>query len=98
MSDDDEVAMNVDDGEITTNVDDDETSMDVDEPPDQCPAFVTFNCSTPGCVKQYRLYNNLVRVLSRRSSQIYIDFLPARFKYAGVVARVELCRKIYFVS
>ena len=61
MSDDDEVVMNVDDGEITTNVDDDETSMDVDEPLDQCPAFVTFNCSTPGCVKQYRLYNNLVK-------------------------------------
>ena len=61
MSDDDEVAMNVDDGEITTNVDDDETSMDVDEPLDQCPAFVTFNCSTAGCVKQYRLYNNLVK-------------------------------------
>ena len=42
MSDGDEVAM---------NVDDDETSMDVDESPDQCSAFVIFNCSTSGCVK-----------------------------------------------
>ena len=61
MSDDDEVAMNMDHGEIKMNVDDDETSMDVDEPPDQCSTFVTFNCSTPGCVKQYRLYSNLVK-------------------------------------
>ena len=38
------------------------------------------------------------RVLSRRSAQFIHDFLPARFKYASVVARVELCRKIYFVS
>ena len=41
---------------------------------------------------------SLFRVLSRRSAQFIHDFLPARFKYASVVARVELCRKIYFVS
>ena len=61
MSDDDEVAMNVDDGETIMNVNDDETSMDVDEPPEQCSAFVTFSCSTTGCVKQYRHYSNLVK-------------------------------------
>lgn len=42
-------------------MDDDETSMDVDDPPAHDSAFVTFNCSIPGCVKQYRLYSNLVK-------------------------------------
>jgi hypothetical protein len=41
--------------------DDDETVMEVDDPPDRSSAFVTFNCSTPGCVKQYRLFSNLVK-------------------------------------
>ncbi len=34
--------------------------MEVDDTSDRGSAFVTFNCSTPGCVKQYRLYSNLV--------------------------------------
>ena len=39
-----------------------------------------------------------LNVLSHRSAQFIHDFLPARFKYATVVARVKLCRKTYFVS
>jgi hypothetical protein len=49
------------DDETAMDVDDDEISMDVDDPPDRSSTFVTFNCSTPGCVKQYRLYSNLVK-------------------------------------
>ncbi len=41
--------------------DNDETAMEVDDPPARSSAFVTFNCSTPGCVKQYRLCSNLVK-------------------------------------
>jgi hypothetical protein len=41
--------------------DDDETVMEVDESSNLTSAFVTFNCSVPGCVKQYRRYNNLVK-------------------------------------
>lgn len=41
--------------------DDDETSMDVDDQHDCSSTFITFNCLTPGCVKQYRFYSNLVK-------------------------------------
>jgi hypothetical protein len=37
------------------------------------------------------------RVLPHSSSQIYIDFLPASFKYASLVALVELYRNWYLV-
>ena len=40
---------------------DDDTAMEVDDPQDRSPGFVTFDCSTPGCVKQYRLFSNLVK-------------------------------------
>jgi hypothetical protein len=42
-------------------------------------------------------WNFSIRVLPRSSSQIYIDFLPASFNYASLVALIELCRKWYLV-
>lgn len=35
--------------------------MEVDESSNFTSAFVTFSCSVPGCVRQYRLYSNLVK-------------------------------------
>lgn len=35
--------------------------MEVDESSNLTSAFVTFNCSVSGCVKQYRRYTNLVK-------------------------------------
>ena len=39
----------------------DEPTMEVDNPPANTSAFVTFNCSSAGCVKQYRRFSNLVK-------------------------------------
>jgi hypothetical protein len=55
---------------------DDETVMEVDDSQDRSPAFATFDCSTPGCVKQYRLFSNLVKHHDRGD---YL-FMPDKIK------------------
>ena len=39
----------------------DEPAMEIDHAPTNSSAFVTFNCSTAGCVKQYRRFSNLIK-------------------------------------
>ena len=39
----------------------DDPTMEVDNAPTNSSAFVTFNCSTAGCVKQYRRFSNLIK-------------------------------------
>jgi hypothetical protein len=39
----------------------DEPAMDIGNAPVDSSAFVTFNCSTAGCVKQYRRFGNLIK-------------------------------------
>ena len=39
----------------------DEPTMEVDNAPTSSSTFVTFNCSTAGCVKQYRRFSNLIK-------------------------------------
>ena len=54
-----------DDAPSDVSDNDDEPAMEIDNTPTNRSALVTFNCSTAGCVKQYRRFSNLIKHLAR---------------------------------
>ena len=67
-----------DDAPSDVSDNDDEPAMEIDNTPTNRSAFVTFNCSTVDCVKQYLRFSNLIKHHARGDHVFKLDKITLR--------------------